>query len=456
MDSIAEIFNKQREFFRTAETRPLECRKQKLLALRKAITLHEAEICKALSEDLKKSSFESYVTEIAMVLQEISFMLSNMHRYLQPKRVRAPITQFPSSCRVYKEPYGNVLIISPWNYPFHLAMVPLVGAIACGNCAIVKPSEYSPATTKVIQKMIQSIYPSSFVDVIQGGVETAQCLLDKPFDMIFFTGSTTVGKIVLEKAAKHLTPVVLELGGKCPCIVDETANIKLAAKRIAWGKCLNAGQTCVAPDYLLVHSSIKHSLIDEIQKNITLFYTEHPENHPDYPAIISDRHYQRLTSLLRTEHVIWGGHQNQKERKISPALVDKVSWEDPLMQEEIFGPLLPILSFENLSSVVMEVSKKSKPLALYLFTTSKTNKKIVVHNCSFGGGCINDVIVHLASDKLPFGGVGESGMGRYHGIASLDAFSHSKGILHKSNLLDIPFRYPPYEDKLRLVKKFLK
>jgi aldehyde dehydrogenase (NAD+) len=366
------------------------------------------------------------------------------------------LSQFPATCKIHKDPYGNVLIISPWNYPFHLALLPLVGAIACGNCAIVKPSEYSPATTKLIEELIQSIYPSHYVGVVSGGVEITQTLLDLSFDMIFFTGSSQVGRMVMEKAAKHLTPVILELGGKCPCIVDKTANIPLAAKRIAWGKCLNAGQTCVAPDYLLVEKTVKHTLVAEIQKNISKFFTDHPENHADYPSIISDKHYQRIKNLLKTGNVVYGGNQNDKERKISPALVDEVTWEDPLMQEEIFGPILPILSYEQLSSAVAELSRKPKPLALYLFTESKKSKQIVLENLSFGGGCINDVIMHLASDKLPFGGVGMSGMGCYHGKASLDAFSHSKSILHKSNLLDIPFRYPPYKDKLRLIKKFLK
>jgi len=456
MDQVKELFEMQREFFRSGSTRSLEFRKQKLELLKNAIKLHEADICNALSEDLNKSSFESYTTEIGMVLQEINFMLSNMHHAFKPKRVPVSLSQFPATCKIHKDPYGNVLIISPWNYPFHLALLPLVGAIACGNCAIVKPSEYSPATTKLIEELIQSIYPSHYVGVVSGGVEITQTLLDLSFDMIFFTGSSQVGRIVMEKAAKHLTPVILELGGKCPCIVDKTANIPLAAKRIAWGKCLNAGQTCVAPDYLLVEKTVKHTLVAEIQKNISKFFTDHPENHADYPSIISDKHYQRIKNLLKTGNVVYGGNQNDKERKISPALVDEVTWEDPLMQEEIFGPILPILSYEQLSSAVAELSRKPKPLALYLFTESKKSKQIVLENLSFGGGCINDVIMHLASDKLPFGGVGMSGMGCYHGKASLDAFSHSKSILHKSNLLDIPFRYPPYKDKLRLIKKFLK
>ncbi|MDF2510595.1 MAG: hypothetical protein K0S04_461 [Herbinix sp.] len=456
MISVEELCKRQRSFFESGLTRNLEFRKECLRKLKKTIISHEAEIMKALKEDLNKSSFETYATEIGMVLEEINFMLKNMKRLLTVKQVRTPITQFPASSRIYQEPYGTVLIMSPWNYPFQLAMVPLVGAIACGNCAIVKPSNYSPATSSIIDKILSKIFKDAHVAVIQGGREVNQSLLDYKFDLIFFTGSVEVGKIVMEKAAKHLTPVVLELGGKSPCIVDKTADIKMAAKRIAWGKCLNSGQTCVAPDYLLVHKEIKKELSREIMKNVGKMYTEFPENNPEFPKIINRKHFERLNSLIETGKVIYGGRGNEVTNQIAFTLMDEVSWEDEIMKEEIFGPILPIIEYENLGEIIQRINHRPKPLALYLFTRSKEVERKILGGVSFGGGCVNDTIVHLATSYMAFGGVGESGMGAYHGKESIRTFSHSKGVLKKSNRIDIPIRYAPYKDKIELLRKIMK
>ena len=456
MIRVEELCKKQRSFFESEGTKSLTFRKECLQKLKKAIISHEADIMKALKEDLNKSSFETYATEIGMVLEEINFMLKNMKKLLNVKQVRTPITQFPASSRIYQEPYGTVLIMSPWNYPFQLAMVPLVGAIACGNCVIVKPSNYSPATSNIINKIISMVFQDNHVAAIEGGREVNQSLLDHKFDLIFFTGSVEVGKIVMEKAAKHLTPVVLELGGKSPCIVDKTADIKMAGKRIAWGKCLNAGQTCVAPDYLLVHKEVKEALCKEIMKNVRKMYTDFPENNPEFPKIINRKHFERLNSLIETGEVIYGGRSNEASNQIAFTLMNGVSWEDEIMKDEIFGPILPIIEYENIDGIIHRINQRPKPLALYLFTRSKEVEQKVLGRVSFGGGCVNDTIVHLATSYMSFGGVGESGMGAYHGKESIRTFSHSKSVLKKSNLIDIPIRYAPYKGKLGLLKKVMK
>lgn len=456
MNSIEVIVKNQKKFYDSGATRSIKFRKECLLALRKGIKEKESEILDALKKDLNKSEFEAYATEIGIVLEEINFMLKNMGRQLRSKRVRTPITQFPSSSKIYQEPYGRVLIMAPWNYPFQLAMAPLVGAIACGNCAVIKPSNYSPATSAVINKIIAQVFSPSFVTTIEGGRVVNQTLLDQKFDLIFFTGSPEVGRIVMEKAARHLTPVVLELGGKSPCIVDETADIKLAGKRIVWGKCLNSGQTCVAPDYLLVHKSVKEKLINEIKKNVEKFYGDYPEENPNFPKIISKRHFKRLNDLIQSGKVIYGGRSNEQSNQIALTLMDHVTWEDPVMQEELFGPILPILEFENPEEFLPIINDRAKPLALYLFTKSKKMEQKMIQGVSYGGGCINDTVVHMATSYMGFGGVGESGMGSYHGVASIQTFSHSKSVMKKSNLIDIPLRYPPYQNKLSLLKKIMK
>lgn len=455
MSSIKEVVQKQRDFLKTNITKDLNFRAEQLKKLRKAILDHEEEILEALASDLNKSAFEAYMTEIGIVLEEIRFMLKRFKSWAKPKKVKTPLTQFPAKSRIYSEPYGVVLIMSPWNYPFQLTIAPLVGAIAAGNCALVKPSNYSPKTSDIIAKIIEKTFPGEYIAAVLGGREANQDLLEQQFDYIFFTGGPTVGRLVMEAAAKHLTPISLELGGKSPCIVDETANINLAAKRIVWGKFINAGQTCVAPDYVFVHKNVKEKLLENMVKYIEKFFSQALVEEYRFPKIINERHFIRLLGLMESGKIYYGGKYDQKLNRIEPTILDDVSWESPIMQEEIFGPLLPILEFSDLNEVINKVNSRPKPLALYLFTTSKSNEKTILTSISHGGGCINDTIVHLATPYLPFGGVGESGIGNYHGKASFDTFSHKKSIMKKSNLIDIPLRYPPFK-KLILLKKFLK
>jgi aldehyde dehydrogenase (NAD+) len=421
-----------------------------------AIHKYEDEIYKALKEDLNKSKFETYMTEIGMVLEEISYIKKRIRKWGKPKKVKSPIHQFPASSKIYSEPYGVCLIMSPWNYPFQLSIAPLIGAIASGNCCIIKPSNYSPATSNLVDKIIKETFKSNYITVILGGREENQTLLTQKFDYIFFTGSVGVGKIVMESASKHLTPLSLELGGKSPCIVDETANLDLAAKRIIWGKTLNSGQTCVAPDYLLVHHSVKDELISKIKVYLKKFYGDSIHTNPIFPKIINEHHFNRLIELIKDNNVIVGGQYNQDTFQIEPTLVDNVSWDSPIMQEEIFGPILPVITFHDLKEVSRKVNDYPKPLALYFFTTSQANEKYVLNNISSGGGCINDTIVHLATHYLPFGGVGNSGMGSYHGKASFDTFSHKKSIMKRFNKFDLSLRYPPYDKKLSILKRFMK
>lgn len=456
MNNIKRIIDMQKLFFDSGKTKELNFRMDNLRLLSNAIKKYENDIMEALKLDLNNSSFEAYATEIGIVLEEINFMLKNMKRLLRVKKVRTPLAQFPSASKIYKEPYGSILIIAPWNYPFQLAIAPLVGAIACGNCAIIKPSNYSSATSSVIKKIIENTFDESYIAVIEGGREANQSLLDNKFDLIFFTGSTTVGKVVMEKAAQNLTPVVLELGGKSPCIIDKTADLKVAGKRIAWGKGLNAGQTCVAPDYLLVHKDVKLDFINEFKKNAQIFFGSNPERNLEFPKIINKKHFDRLNRLIETGEVIYGGKSNEETNQIGITLIDNVKWDDPIMQEEIFGPILPIIVYEDLNEMIRLINNRPKPLALYLFTKLKTVEKTIISQVSYGGGCINDTIIQVATPYLGFGGVGASGMGSYHGKASIDTFSHSKSILKKSNLIDIPVRYPPYGKKLKLLKKIIK
>lgn len=455
IDSIS-LLEKQRKYFNTGATRSLAFRKAQLIKLKRAIKEMEGAILEALNKDLNKSSFEAYATEIGIVLEEIDFMMKHMEHLLKVKKVKTPITQFPSVSKIYKEPYGCVLIISPWNYPFQLSIAPLIGAIVCGNCSIIKSSNYSPATSAVIKELISKTFNKAFVAVIEGGREVNQSLLDQKFDLIFFTGSVEVGKIVMEKAAKHLTPVILELGGKSPCIVDETADIKLACKRIAWGKCLNAGQTCVAPDYLVVQKSVKEKLIKEIVKNTEKFYSKNQEENHEFPKIITRKHFERLKNLIQTGEIVYGGCCNEQTNQISLTIMNHVTWEDEIMKEEIFGPILPIIEYEKPEDIIPVINKRPKPLALYLFTNSRKMERKIIKEISYGGGCINDTIIHLATSYMGFGGVGESGMGEYHGAASIEAFSHNKSVLKKSNLIDIPLRYPPYSNHIKLLKKIMK
>ncbi|MEG1778919.1 MAG: aldehyde dehydrogenase [Oscillospiraceae bacterium] len=453
---IRHIIMLQKEFFATNKTKDVQFRLKKLHRLKSCIIQHEPEILAALKEDLNKAEFESYACEIGILLDEINYLEKHLTQWCMPQKVKTPLTQFPSVSKIYSEPYGVVLIISPWNYPFMLSMQPLITAIASGNCVVLKPSDYAPCTAKVVKKIIEQVFAPNFAYVVLGGRETNTALLAQKFDYIFFTGSPTVGKLVMQSAAKNLTPLSLELGGKSPCIVDNTANIKLAAKRIAWGKFLNAGQTCVAPDYLYVHKDVKSELINELKKSISKLYGDVPLYNDELPKIINQKHFMRLVNLMKNEKVILGGQSDKVSEKIEPTLLADVSWRSPVMQQEIFGPILPILEFSELSDVIEIIKSKPKPLALYLFTQSAENKNRVLNEISFGGGCINDTVIHLATPYMPFGGVGNSGMGNYHGKFGFDTFSHKKSILKKSNLFDIPLRYAPYKNKLTVLKKIMK
>ncbi len=453
-----ELLNLQKEYFATGQTLPIAFRTNMLKRLYKEIEARETEIVTALQTDLGKSPLESIMCEVGMTLHEISYMIKHLKKWSKPKRVKTPLAQFPGKSYTLATPYGSVLIMSPWNYPFLLTLGPLCNAIAAGNTAILKPSAYSPATASLLQSIISNCFPKEYVAVVTGGRKENAFLLEQKFDFVFFTGSSTVGKEVLRHTAQHLTPAVLELGGKSPCIVDSTANIPLAAKRIVFGKLLNCGQTCVAPDYILCHTSVKDQLVDELKKQVVAQYGENPFSNPHYGKMINQKHYHRVMGLISHEKVVMGGTGNEQTLQIAPTIMDNVTWDDPVMQEEIFGPILPVLTYEHWDELFPLLQNKPKPLALYLFTQNKHHIKEITHRISYGGGCINDVIVHLATTNMGFGGVGESGMGSYHGKVGFETFSHRKSILHKKNWLDLPIRYQPYRSKLydKLVRMFLK
>ena len=452
-----EMLVQKKSFFNTGATLSIQWRKNALRSLYTAIKNHETELFNALKKDLNKSKAEAFSTEIGLVQEEISFALKNLSKWAKNKKVSPALLSFPSTNKIYYQPYGVVLILSPWNYPIQLALMPLVGAIAAGNCAVIKPAEDSPASSEVLAKIIKSCFSTEFVNVVLGDKTESEALLKEDFDYIFFTGSPTVGKVVMKAAAEHLTPVTLELGGKSPCIVDETANIGITAKRIAWGKFINAGQTCVAPDYLYVHQSVKDILLSTIKKEIENFYSNMPEKNPDYPRIINERHFSRLCKYFDDGTVVYGGNINPESLQIAPTILDNVALDSPVMQDEIFGPILPVITFENLDEVIKFVTARPKPLALYFFSSDKKRQRKLLQTLSFGGGCINDTILHLVSPHLPFGGVGNSGMGGYHGRNSFETFSHKKSVLCKTFFPDFSFRYPPYKDSfLKLLKKVMR
>ncbi|MFT4143158.1 MAG: aldehyde dehydrogenase [Mobilitalea sp.] len=455
MQQIESVLKKQRSFFNQGNTKEIAFRIKYLKRLEEVIRSNEKDILEALKKDLNKAPFEAYATEIGIVLEELRFTIKHLRGWATPRRVRTSLVNFISSSIVYPEPYGIALIISPWNYPFQLTLAPLIGAIAAGNCAVVKPSNESLNTSVVIEKLLKQVFDQEYVAVIQGGREANQSLLSQKFDYIFFTGSVAVGKVVMSAAANNLTPVTLELGGKSPCIVDETADLDLAARRIIWGKYVNAGQTCVAPDYLLVHHSVKADLLEKMKQYIHRFY-ESNGNYNEFPRIINEKHFKRLEGLIEGEKIIIGGERNLESKLITPTILDQITWDSRIMQEEIFGPILPVLEFQSLQEVVNKLNTLPKPLAFYYFTKSKNREKTMLKNVSFGGGCINDTIMHLVSMYSPFGGVGDSGMGGYHGKASFDTFSHHKSVLKKSIHFDMPLRYPPYKNHLKYVKMFLK
>lgn len=454
---IQQIVKKQRHFFQSGATLSIDRRSFALSKLKIAILLHEDEILDALKEDLGKSNMESYMCEVGLVLSELTYMLKNIHRLSKEKRVPTPLAQFHSRSFKKPSPYGVTLIMSPWNYPFLLAIDPLVDAIAAGNTAVVKPSAYSPATSKIIQTLITKYFDESYVAAVTGGREENTCLLQQHFDYIFFTGSQAVGKEVMKQAAAHLTPVTLELGGKSPCVVEKTANVKLAAKRIVFGKYLNCGQTCVAPDYIYCHRSIKDELVSEIKKQVRLQYGENPLSNPDYGKIINEKHFHRILGLIDENKVVLGGASNSKTLQIEPTVLDNVTFQDAIMQEEIFGPLMPILTYDDFDEAIAKINSMEHPLALYIFTNNKAAAEKITTFCGFGGGCINDTIIHLATSAMGFGGFGESGMGSYHGKDGFDTFSHYKSIVDKKTWLDLPMRYQPYRELYgKVIRRFLK
>ena len=452
---IQELAAQQRTYFNTGATRTAAFRRQALERLRAALLEHEEELNVALLADLNKAPAESYFTETGMVLEELRFQLKHFEKWARPRRVITPLAQFPSRGELLPEPYGCVLIMAPWNYPVQLCLIPLVGAIAAGNCAVVKPSAYAPASSAAIAKLLGEIFPPEFVAVVEGGRAENQALLEQKFDYIFFTGSPAVGREVMAAGAKNLTPVTLELGGKSPVIVDSTADIPLAARRIAFGKVLNAGQTCVAPDYLLLHRSVKDAFVREYRRALEEFFPG--GDYEELPCIVNDKHFRRASCLLAEQRVLIGGETDATRRFIAPTLLDETDPAAPVMQEEIFAPILPMLCWQEREEVVRFVQSRPKPLALYLFTRDKEMERAIFDRCSFGGGCVNDTIVHLACSGLPFGGVGNSGMGSYHGKQSFDTFTHYRSVLKKANWLDLPMRYHPYSgEKLRWIKRFLK
>lgn len=457
MSESAVILAAQRRYFNSGATLPPAARRAALRRLLDAVTEREDEILNALSEDLGKARMEGYLTEVGIVKSELRAMLRHLDRWARPRRVGTPLAHFPSRSVVWPEPYGVVLVQSPWNYPFQLCLAPVAGALAAGNCVMIKPGSAAPATAAVIAELIAAAFPPQYVHVLRPGGDSHEEILAEHYDYILFTGSQRVGSIVMTAAAKHLTPVTLELGGKSPCIVDETADLKLAAKRIAFGKFLNAGQTCVAPDHLLVQRSVKAPLLEELKSAVAELYGPDPLQSPDLPRIVNEHHFKRLLGLLEGQQVVIGGQWDAENRRIAPTVLDNVKEDAAVMGEEIFGPILPVLTFETLDEVVERQHALPKPLALYLFTRSRAAERRIIENVSYGGGCVNDTIVHLANDQLPFGGVGASGMGSYHGKASFDTFTHYKGVLKKSNLLDIPLRYAPYTERaFRLAKKIMR
>ena len=451
------ILQKQRAYFKTGATLPLKFRIDALKKLQSYIKNNEQEITSALTTDLGKSAIEGFMCEIGLVLSEITYMLKNIKKFAADEKKKTCITNFAAKSYVKKSPRGVVLIMSPWNYPFLLTLEPLVDALAAGNTAIIKPSAYSAATSKVIDKMMKECFAPEYVTVITGGRAENQSLLEQKFDYIFFTGSHKVGREVMKKAADNFTPVTLELGGKSPCIVDKTAKIALAAKRIVWGKFLNCGQTCVAPDFILCHESIKTELITALKQQILVQFGVVPLANNSYGKIINKKHFDRICSLIDPSKIVCGGKSDAAILKIEPTIMDNISWKDPVMTQEIFGPVLPVLTYSTEEELLHILNSRARPLALYLFTTNQALEQKILSRCSFGGGCVNDTIVHLATNNMGFGGVGESGMGAYHGKVGFDTFSHTKTIVNKKNWIDVKMRYQPYTGaKERMLRRFLK
>ena len=454
---IKDILQQQNHFFSSGKTIPAEFRLKQLESLKEAMIRHEADLTAALKEDLGKSRMESYMCEIGLTLSELTWMQKHLRSLMRSKRVSTPAAQFAAKSFRSPSPYGTVLIMSPWNYPVLLTLDPLIDAIAAGNTAVVKPSAYAPCTFNVMKTMIEECFPAHYVAVVDGGRAENQALLQQRFDMIFFTGGKTVGREVLRHAAEYLTPVTLELGGKSPCIVDSTAKIRLAAKRIVFGKYLNCGQTCVAPDYILCDKRIRDELITAILAEIEKQFGKEPLKNPNYGKIINEKHFERILGLINGEKLVYGGQSEPESLRIAPTVLNNITWDDAVMGEEIFGPLLPILTFDTLDEALDTVESHPHPLALYFFSEDKAAQKKVLDPCRFGGGCINDTIIHLATSDMPFGGVGESGMGSYHGRVGFETFSHYRSIVDKKTWMDLPIRYQKYTGlKEKMMRMFLK
>ena len=456
-EDVLKILDEHKKFFETGKTKNIDFRIQQLRKLRQAIKTNEELIIDAMYQDLNKSRYEAFTTEIGLLYTSIRLITKNLKKWAKPQKVPTPLVFFGGQSYIYHEPFGTVLIIGPFNYPMNLVFEPLIGAICSGNCAVIKPAQMTPNVSKIIAKIIRDNFTENYIRVIEGDRQATAELISAPFDYLFFTGSVPTGKIVMQAAAKNLVPVTLELGGKSPCIVDETANIDLAAKKLAWAKFSNAGQTCAAPDYVYVHKQVKKQLLDNLHKYIEHFYGPNPRENKDFGRIINVQHTERLARLINRDKVVIGGDYDIANRYIAPTVLDPVGWDDAVMADEIFGPVLPVLEFENLEVMIREINSKPKPLALYLFTTSKATEKKIIDNIAYGGGCINDAFIQVGNPYLPFGGVGASGIGAYHGRRSFETFSHTKSVLNRKFDLFPDMIYPPSDEKkLNLIRRFLK
>lgn len=456
-DNIPQIMAIQKSFFESGGTRDLELRLKKLKALQSVIEKREEDISRALCQDFQKPEFETVVTETSFILSELRYIIKYLKKWSRPVKVKSSLLNFPSSDFIYSEPFGTCLVLAPWNYPFQLKVSPAIGAIAAGNTVVLKPSEYSPYTSKIVEDIFAEVFEPEWVSVVQGDVSASQKLLEEKWDYVFFTGSVPVGRIVAKAIAPYLTPATLELGGKSPCIIHRTAKIKVAAKRIVWGKFINAGQTCIAPDYLLIDASIKEDFIVALKKEIKAAFGEDPKASPDFARIVNKKNFERMRSLIEGQKCITGGETDEKSLYIAPTLLDEPTLDSKVMEDEIFGPVLPIISYASKEEMENTINKYPKPLALYVFSEEKKFSEKILHKFSFGGGAVNDVVVHIANKNLPFGGVGTSGYGAYHGKFSFDTFSHKKSISKRATWLDIPLRYAPYSaNKLKIAKNLLK